>query len=116
MRKRMKRILTGTLTAALAASMIPAGAMAQGSGADRSGQTGGFVTDAPLQLEKTGGVTIGTADKDGGVAEIAAYNKDKRISVRRYDQRRCGYGQQAYRDRAAGCGLCKSRQDRGAGL
>ena len=76
MRKRMKRILTGTLTAALAASMIPAGAMAQGSGADRSGQTGGFVTDAPLQLEKTGGVTIGTADKDGGVAEIAAYNKD----------------------------------------
>ncbi|MGN0342704.1 MAG: choice-of-anchor I family protein [Roseburia sp.] len=35
-----------------------------------------FETGAELTLSKTGGVSIGTANADGGVAEIVAYNKD----------------------------------------
>lgn len=40
----------------------------------------GFAADASLALEKAGGVTLGTANADGGVAEIVAYNeKDGKV-------------------------------------
>ncbi len=35
-----------------------------------------FETDAALTLDRTGDVTLGSADPDGGVAEIVAYNAD----------------------------------------
>lgn len=37
-----------------------------------------FSDEAALVLEKTGGITIGEANADGGVAEIVAYNADNR--------------------------------------
>lgn len=37
-----------------------------------------FETEAELTLSRTGNVSIGTANPDGGVAEIVAYNKDNR--------------------------------------
>lgn len=36
----------------------------------------GFVADAALVLDKKGSVTLGTANPDGGVAEIVAYNAE----------------------------------------
>lgn len=36
----------------------------------------GFETEAVLNLEKTAGISIGTPNPDGGVAEIVAYNSD----------------------------------------
>lgn len=38
----------------------------------------GFEKDAILQMAKTAGTAIGTANIDGGVAEIAAYNSDNK--------------------------------------
>lgn len=35
-----------------------------------------FETDAVLDFTRTASVSIGTANEDGGVAEIVAYNKD----------------------------------------
>ena len=36
----------------------------------------GFAADSLLTMEKKGGVTLGEANPDGGVAEIVAYNED----------------------------------------
>ena len=36
----------------------------------------GFEEDAALGIEKKGGITLGEANADGGVAEIVAYNAD----------------------------------------
>ncbi len=36
----------------------------------------GFTADAALSVNKTGGITLGEANADGGVAEIVAYNAD----------------------------------------
>lgn len=48
-------------------------------GTDTPDQTywnGSFQTDAPLQLDRTGDVSLGTPNADGGVAEIVSYNSD----------------------------------------
>lgn len=51
----------------------------EGGGTDTPSQTywnDSFDEGAPIQLSRTGDVTLGTADADGGVAEIVSYNPD----------------------------------------
>ena len=63
---------------------VPGGEENPGGGSEDPGQTetyrGTSFEDAALNLERTGDVSLGAANADGGVAEIAAYNPDNRTA------------------------------------
>lgn len=68
------------LTAAMPAPLVAAAendhfTTVQAAAADSST---GFEKNAAVQLTKTAGTAIGTANKDGGVAEIVTYNRDNK--------------------------------------
>ncbi len=76
--KKWKKVLAGASVLAVTAALIPSD-LAITASAEETSETyrnSGFEAEAKIQADRTGDVTLGTADPDGGVAEIVSYNPD----------------------------------------
>ena len=80
MRKSWKQKSVAMFAAITVASQLLSGSAVTSVKANATNQgqqtVDSFETDAVLDFTRTASVSIGTANEDGGVAEIVAYNKD----------------------------------------
>ena len=80
MRKSWKQKSVAMFAAITVAGQLLSGSIVTSVKANATNQgqqtVDSFETDAVLDFTRTASVSIGTANEDGGVAEIVAYNKD----------------------------------------